>query len=85
MTLSFWRKAFAPVLLGVLATGGASAADYPAPKHGEWVVKDFRFHTGQTLPELKLAYSTVGDPTGEPVLVLHGTNGSAESLSLIHI
>ncbi len=50
MTLSFWRKAFAPVLLGVLATGGASAADYPAPKHGEWVVKDFRFHTGQTLP-----------------------------------
>eukprot|EP01038_Epipyxis_sp_PR26KG_P019081 gene19081-27027_t len=80
MTLSFWRKAFAPMLLGVLATGGASAADYPAPKHGEWVVKDFRFHTGQTLPELKLAYSTVGDPAGEPVLVLHGTNGSAESM-----
>lgn len=80
MTLSFWRKAFAPMLLGVLATGGASAADYPAPKHGEWVVKDFRFHTGQTLPELKLAYSTVGEPTGEPVLVLHGTNGSAESM-----
>ena len=32
------------------------------------------------MPELKLAYSTVGEPTGEPVLVLHGTNGSAESM-----
>ena len=22
------------------------AADYPAPKEGSWVVRDFRFHTG---------------------------------------
>jgi homoserine O-acetyltransferase len=28
----------------------ASAADYPAPKEGSWVVRDFRFHTGEALP-----------------------------------
>jgi homoserine O-acetyltransferase len=52
------------------------AADYPAPQEGTWVVRDFRFHTGETLPELKLHYRTVGAPTGEPVLVMHGTTGN---------
>jgi homoserine O-acetyltransferase/O-succinyltransferase len=58
----------------------SQAADYPAPKQGSWVARDFRFHTGQVLPELKMAYTTVGDPSGEPVLVLHGTTGSAASM-----
>jgi homoserine O-acetyltransferase/O-succinyltransferase len=52
------------------------AADYPAPVEGDWVVHDFRFHTGETLPELRLHYITVGARTGEPVLILHGTNGT---------
>lgn len=52
------------------------AADYPGPKEGSWVVRDFRFHTGEVLPELRLHYTTVGAPTGEPVLILHGTAGS---------
>ena len=55
---------------------GASAADYPAPQEGSWVARDFRFHTGETLPELRLHYTTVGARSGEPVLVLHGTTGS---------
>ncbi len=54
----------------------ALAADYPAPRQGDWVVRDFRFHTGEVLPELRLHYTTVGAPTGEPVLVLHGTAGA---------
>ena len=58
----------------------APAADYPAPKEGAWVVRDFRFHTGEVLPELRLHYTTVGAPTGEPVLVLHGTTGSSASM-----
>jgi len=58
----------------------AFAADYPAPKQGEWIAKDFKFHTGQTMPALKLHYTTVGDPSGQPVLVLHGTGGSAASM-----
>jgi homoserine O-acetyltransferase len=58
----------------------ALAADFPAPRQGTWTVRDFRFHTGETLPELTLAYRTVGEPTGEPVLVLHGTTGSSASM-----
>lgn len=57
----------------------AGAADLQ-PQHGDWVVKDFRFHTGEVLPELKLHYATLGAPTGEPVLVLHGSSGSGQTM-----
>lgn len=56
------------------------AADHPAPKEGDWVVRDFRFHSGEVLPELRLHYATVGAPTGEPVLILHGTTQSGASM-----
>jgi homoserine O-acetyltransferase/O-succinyltransferase len=56
------------------------AADYPAPSEGDWIAKDFKFHTGETMPALKLHYATVGAPTGQPVLMLHGSGGSAASL-----
>src|SRR6476660_6889032 len=58
----------------------AFAADYPAPKQGEWIAKDFKFHSGETLSELRLHYTTIGEPTGQPVLVLHGSGGSAASM-----
>jgi homoserine O-acetyltransferase/O-succinyltransferase len=63
-----------------LVSVGAMAADYPPPKQGDWVAKDFKFHTGEIMPELKLHYTTVGEPTGQPVLVLHGSGGSAASM-----
>ncbi len=56
------------------------AADFPAPKEGTFIARDFKFHTGEVMPELKLAYTTVGESDGEPVLVLHGTTGSARSM-----
>ena len=56
------------------------AADYPAPSPGEWIVRDFRFHTGEVLPELRLHYTTVGAPSGEPVLVLHGSAGAGANM-----
>jgi homoserine O-acetyltransferase/O-succinyltransferase len=58
----------------------ARAADYPAPKPGDWIAGDFKFHTGETMPELRLHYITIGEPTGQPVLVLHGSGGSSASL-----
>lgn len=64
----------------VLFATTAFAADFPAPKQGVWIAKDFKFHTGEVLPEVKLAYATVGEPTGEPVLLLHGTAGNNASL-----
>src|SRR5438552_17362731 len=57
----------------------AMAADYPAPREGEWIAKDFKFHTGETLPELKLHYTTAGQPHGQPARGLHGTRGAAAS------
>ncbi|UPK37519.1 alpha/beta fold hydrolase [Bradyrhizobium sp. 186] len=58
----------------------ATAADYPAPKQGDWIARDFKFHTGEVMPELRLHYTTVGEPSGQPVLVLHGSGGSATSM-----
>jgi homoserine O-acetyltransferase len=72
-----WAMASLAVALSALPS---LAADYPTPKEGEWVMRDFRFHTGEMLPELRLNYTTVGAPTGEPVLLLHGTTGSGRSL-----
>ena len=66
--------------LALLYATTALAADYPAPREGHWIVRDFRFHTGEVLPELRLHYTTIGDPRGEPVVVLHGTTGSAASM-----
>jgi homoserine O-acetyltransferase len=66
--------------LGALLSVASAAAEFPAPKQGSWVARDFRFHTGEVMPDLKIAYTTVGDPKGEPVLMLHGTTGSAASM-----
>lgn len=65
-----------PGLAVLLASYAAVAADYPSPREGDWVVRDFRFHTGELLGELHLHYVTIGDPSGEPVVILHGTAGS---------
>ena len=72
-------RTFVAFLLAFIAAP-AIAADYPAPKTGEWVARDFKFHTGEVMPELRLAYTTAGDPSGQPVVVLHGTTGSATSM-----
>jgi len=58
----------------------AIAADYPAPEEGDWTAQNFRFHTGEIMPELRLHYTTVGESTGEPVLILHGTTGSGTGM-----
>jgi homoserine O-acetyltransferase len=64
----------------LLAAFSVYAAEYPAPKEADWVARDFRFHTGEVMPELRLHYVTIGDPSGEPVLVLHGTAGSSAGM-----
>jgi len=70
--------ALSAILLSISAS--AMAADYPAPKQGDWIARDFKFHTGEVMPELRLHYTTVGEPSGQPVLVLHGTGGSGASM-----
>ena len=72
-------RAVAAIAFAVISQS-ALAADYPAPKEADWVVRDFRFHTGEVMPELRMHYTTVGEPSGQPVLVLHGTTGSGNGL-----
>jgi homoserine O-acetyltransferase len=57
-----------------------AVAQYPAPKEGDWIARDFRFHTGEIIPELRVHYTTIGAPTGEPVLILHGTTQSGAAM-----
>jgi homoserine O-acetyltransferase/O-succinyltransferase len=64
-----------------LTSFAATAQDVPARKEGTWIARDFKFHTGENMPELRLHYTTIGDPKGEPVLVLHGTTGSGAGLA----
>src|SRR3954470_24704776 len=78
MNMQGFRAALSAVF--VFTSFAAFAADYPAPKQGDWTARDFKFHSGETMPELRLHYTTVGEPTGQPVLVLHGTTGSAASM-----
>jgi homoserine O-acetyltransferase len=58
-------------------------ADYPASIEGDYVIKNFKFASGETLPELKIHYRTLGKlekdaqgRTTNAVLITHGTTGS---------
>jgi len=55
-------------------------AEFPEPKPGIFVIKNFKFESGDVLPEMNIAYMTIGDPSGAPVLITHGTTGSAKSM-----
>src|SRR5215471_16532972 len=74
------RIRIAGALAFALISAVASAADYPAPKEGTWIARDFRVHTGEVMPELRLHYRTIGEPTGDPALILHGTTQSSASM-----
>ncbi|HEV2804971.1 MAG TPA: alpha/beta fold hydrolase [Chthoniobacterales bacterium] len=59
------------------------AAEYPAPTEGYYVIHDFKFTSGETLPTLKIHYQTIGKPMKDEkgvvqnaVLITHGTTGS---------
>ena len=76
-------QAFFRAVLFAIALLGPSlalAADYPSAKEADWTAKDFRFHGGEVMPELRIHYTTIGAPSGEPVLVLHGTAGSGTGM-----
>ena len=79
------RTNVARLLVGAVAGAAlcaatAIAADYPAPREADFVARGFRFHTGEVMPELRLHYTTIGAPSGEPVLILHGTTGSGTGM-----
>ena len=76
------RPTTLPLLL-ILAFAQAVSAQVPAPTQGDFVISNFRLASGETLPELRLHYRTLGKPQrdGEgvvrnAVLILHSTGGS---------
>jgi homoserine O-acetyltransferase len=74
---------FAVFAAAVALPGRVHSATYPPPVEGDFVLRDFRFASGESLPELRIHYRTLGTPSRDAagvvrnaVLVLHGTGGS---------
>jgi homoserine O-acetyltransferase len=71
------------VILLCVADSAVRAADDSAPVEADFLLRDFRFNSGELVPELRIHYRTLGTPQKGPggrisnaVLILHGTTGS---------
>ncbi|MEY2555978.1 MAG: homoserine O-acetyltransferase/O-succinyltransferase [Verrucomicrobiota bacterium] len=71
------------ILLLLLVANIAKSADYPSPTEGDYTIRDFKFASGESLPELRIHYRTLGKidkdaqgKTRNAVLITHGTTGS---------
>ena len=82
-------KATVLVLAGIVVLAGAARAQPAAPtlevRQGDYLVHDFHFRSGETLPELRLHYRTLGTPrrdasghVANAVMILHGTGGAGD-------
>jgi homoserine O-acetyltransferase len=79
---------FGAALAAMIWAAMPSAAQQPTGARGtegDFVVHDFQFHSGESLPELRLHYTTLGKPvrdaagqTTNAVLILHGTGGTGQ-------
>ncbi|MDB6023755.1 MAG: alpha/beta hydrolase fold family protein [Pedosphaera sp.] len=76
-------RAIACLCFLLAGIGILTAADYPTPESGDYTIHDFKFKSGQTLPELRIHYRTLGAPqrngrgiVTNAVLILHGTTGN---------
>ena len=86
-----WQIPYACALAALCLLARAAGADAaPAESRaaeGDYVIHDFHFASGESLPELRIHYTTFGKPTRDAhgrvdnaVLLLHGTGGSGHSL-----
>src|ERR1700693_451334 len=76
--------AFAALLFMAMPSA-AQQPSAPAATEGDFVIHNFQFHSGESLPELRLHYTTLGKPvkdaaghTTNAVLILHGTGGTGQ-------
>jgi homoserine O-acetyltransferase len=82
LALALALQAATPATLTRAAPVAAAASRWPA-KEADYVVRDFHFRSGETMAEIRLHYTTLGEPhrnaKGEidnAVMVLHGTGGT---------
>jgi len=73
----------AVILIASLGLTGVGAAEYPAPTEADYSIREFKFASGETVPQLRIHYRTLGKPdrdaqgrTGNAILIMHGTTGS---------
>jgi homoserine O-acetyltransferase len=71
------------VLLSAFLSPPLPSTDSTEPLSAAYILRDFRFVSGEVLPELRIHYRTFGEPRRDPngvvrnaVLILHGTTGS---------
>ena len=71
------------MLTYALVAALAQTPQTPAPIEGDFVIKDFTFTSGESLPELRIHYRTLGTPQKDAqgvvrnaVLIMHGTGGT---------
>src|SRR5947209_9796298 len=76
------RRVLLIAVIALTVAGPCRAGGYPKPVPGDFVVKDFRLTSGETLPEVRIHYRTLGKPQADDkgvvrnaVLILHGTTG----------
>ncbi len=72
-------------LFVLVIVGAAAAQQPPKPAEGDYVARNFRFKSGEILPELRLHYTTYGKPVTDAsgrvtnaVIIMHGTTGSGQ-------
>jgi len=69
------------LVAAVAVSQWAYAADAPAAREGDFVLRNFKFQSGETLPEVRIHYHAFGTPGKDnAVLIVHGTGGSGGSL-----
>jgi homoserine O-acetyltransferase len=76
-------RIFLIVAAGLVFVAGTRGAEYPPPVEADYVIHNFKFTSGETLPDLRIHYRTFGrlqkDTSGKAsnaVLIMHGTTGS---------
>ena len=52
---------------------------WPNLSEADFIIRDFRFASGETLPELRQHYFTFGTPGAPAVLLIHNTTGTAKT------
>jgi homoserine O-acetyltransferase len=86
--LQHFRHMLGLTLVSMIWVSVVCSAQQPsvaAATEGDFVIHNFKFHSGESLPELRLHYTALGKPTRDAaghtanaVLILHGTGGTGQ-------
>ena len=83
MPIRFLLAVAAALQIGC-TTSKPQPESYPPAMKTDYIIPDFHFQSGETLPELRIRYRTLGTPQRDAsgtvrnaVLILHGTPAAA--------